>query len=358
MGAKLSYPEVDLKNKVAIVTGGNTGIGYETGKALAFMGAHTIIACRSEERGQQAIDHMKEEGQAAGKEIEVELMKLDLASLQSTKQFIEDFIQKNLPLHLLICNAGIALVTYGKTEDNFELHFQVNHLGHFLICLELLPCMINTDGDKRIVIVSSRAAKAFGVWDPSNLQGDTSYARMKFYGNSKLYNIMTMYALQRRIVDSGITVSSLHPGTVNTEVTRNVEDMWFSWMFKAYLNSFARTPQQGAMTTLNCAVNPSLNSQQAVYYNNCSPEQAPNTARNEQYQEELWGISCDLLKDWMSPEIWSKYSPSTETTATAATQDSGNNDGDDDQPITTTDNEDKPSSADNKPPEGEHEGET
>ncbi|XP_065911860.1 retinol dehydrogenase 11-like isoform X2 [Dysidea avara] len=346
MGARLSYPEVDLKDKVAIVTGGNTGIGYETVKAFAFMGAHTILACRSEERGQQAVDHLKEEGRTAGKEIKVELMKLDLSSLQSTKQFIEDFKQKNLPLHLLICNAGIGGVLHGKTEDNLELHFQVNHLGHLLICLELLPCMMNTDGDKRIVIVSSRAAKFFGVWDPSNLQGDTSYGRAKFYGNSKLYNIMTMYALQRRIVDCGITVSSLHPGTVNTELVRYTDDVWYSWAIKAYFSA-GRTPQQGAVTTINCAVNLSLNSQQAVYYNNCRPEQAPIAARNEQYQEELWRISCDLLKDWMSPEIWSKYSPSTETTSTAAKQDSGNNDGDD-QPTTT---ENKPVADGDKPVE-------
>ena len=73
--------------------------------------------------------------------------------------------------------------------NSISVFNQVNHLGHFLICLELLPCMMNTDGDKRIVIVSSRAAKVFGVWDPSNLQGDTSYGRFKFYGNSKLYNV-------------------------------------------------------------------------------------------------------------------------------------------------------------------------
>ena len=113
-----------------------------------------------------------------------------------------------------------------------NLMYKVNHLGHFLICLELLPCMMSTEGDKRIVLVSS-VLHTDGVWDPNNLQGDVNYRRFKFYSNSKLYNVshvvinsqhynvhcciqvMTMYALQRRAKDCGITVSSLHPGMVS-----------------------------------------------------------------------------------------------------------------------------------------------
>ena len=141
MGGRLSYPgEVNLNGKIAIVTGGNTGIGYETAKAISFMGAHTIIACRSEERATQvkgydrhryilanpldsgampvlmlqAIDRIKEEVQAVGKEANVEFMKLDLGSLESTKNFIERFKQKNLPLHILICNAGIGFAQQGS----------------------------------------------------------------------------------------------------------------------------------------------------------------------------------------------------------------------------------------------------
>ena len=109
---------------------------------------------------------------------------------------------------------------------------QINHLGHFLLCLELLPFMTSTEGDKRIVLVSSMMHSS-GVWDPNNLQGNVSYGRIRFYGNSKLYNVssswlysivqtllqvMTMYALQRRAKDCGITVSSLHPGVVSINV--------------------------------------------------------------------------------------------------------------------------------------------
>ncbi|XP_065911513.1 retinol dehydrogenase 11-like isoform X2 [Dysidea avara] len=277
-------------------------------------------------------------------------MKLDLSSLQSTKQFIEDFKQKNIPLHILICNAGIFLVPLDKTENDLEMHFQVNHLGHFLICLELLPCMINTDGDKRIVLVSSSVHSA-GVWNPNNLQGETSYSRWTFYGNSKLYNVMTMYALQRRVMDNGITVSSLHPGFVKTGLQQG-DIGRSSILIKPMLAlGMAKSPQDGAKTQINCAINPSLNSRQAIFYNsNGRPSQPQVASRNEQYQEELWRISCDLLKDWMSPEIWSKYSPSTETTATAAKQDSGNIDGEDDQPTTITD-ENKPVEDGDKPVE-------
>lgn len=313
MGAKVSVPQVDLAGKVAVVTGGNTGIGYETSKTLALMGAHVVIACRSEQRAAEALSRMREEvaREFPTKQVDVECMQLDLGSFESAKKFATDFKAKGLPLHILINNAGIMAVPFGKTTDGYEMHFQVNHLSHFLMTLELLPLIVETASasrDGRIVLVSSLAHKS-GTFDPANMNGEVSYSRFKFYGNSKLYNVMTMYALQRRLAGTSITVSSLHPGIVDTELTRGVEDMI---PIKSLLNvvkaTAFKTPQRGAFSSLNCAVNPVLNSQQAFYYNEDGVATQPTEiARNEAFQEQLWELSINAVRNCLSAEPLEQY---------------------------------------------------
>jgi len=142
---------VDLSNKVVIITGANTGIGIETANSLASMNGHIILACRDVSRGTAAVDAVKK---ASGNS-KVEVMKLDLNSLQSVREFAKQFQAKNLPLHILINNAGVMWVPYGKTQDGFEMHFGVNHLGHFLLTNLLLDKLKQSRG--RIVNVSSGA---------------------------------------------------------------------------------------------------------------------------------------------------------------------------------------------------------
>lgn len=128
MGAQLSYPVADLAGKVAVITGGNAGIGYETAKALALMGARTIIACRSEEKATAAIDRLKQEASAEfpDRQVAVEFMPLDLGSFQSTREFTAAFKERNLPLHILVNNAGVAwLQQRTLTADGYETQFQV-----------------------------------------------------------------------------------------------------------------------------------------------------------------------------------------------------------------------------------------
>ena len=312
MGAKPSVTQVDLTGRVALVTGGNTGIGYETSKALALMGAHVIIACRSEQRATEALRRMREEvaRESPAKQINVEYMQLDLGSFESTKKFVTDFKNKGLPLHILINNAGIMAVPFGKTADGYEMHFQVNHLSHFLMTLELLPLVTETavSGDGRIVLVSSLWHNQ-GTFDPANMNGEVSYGRVKFYGNSKLYNVMMAYALQRQLGGTNITVSSLHPGVVDTELTRGTQDLKLIRPFVNAMKAIAfRTPQHGAFSSLNCAVNPALNTQQAFYYSeDGAPVQPTEIARNEAHQEQLWELSVNAVRSYLSPEILERY---------------------------------------------------
>ena len=312
MGGQISVPQTDLSGRVAVVTGANTGIGYETAKALAKMGAHTIIACRTEARATEAIQRMRTEVEAEspGKQVDIEYMTLDLSSLQATKQFATTFKERHLPLHILVNNAGIAFVPFAKTVDGYEMQYQVNYLGHFLLTLELLPVVVETarsQGDVRIVNVSS-AAHGWGTLDPNNMNGEVSYSRTAFYGNSKLYNIMVSYALQRRLNGAGVTVSSLHPGTVGTEVGRGLSDIkLLSWTWSA-ASYFIKTPERGAFSSVNCAANPSLNSQRAFYYDSDGNRVEPsNRARDETLQEQLWEISVNAIRTYLSPEILERY---------------------------------------------------
>jgi NAD(P)-dependent dehydrogenase (short-subunit alcohol dehydrogenase family) len=248
----VDQPPSSMRGKVVVVTGGNTGIGYATAKALALLGAHVIIACRSEQRAVAAIHQMKEETGGGSPGLLVEYMHLDLASLDSVRKFSETLHDRNQALDALINNAGISWAHYGLTEDGFEQHYQVNHLGHFLLTLELVPLLLATAGrteDCRVVFVASRR-HAQGVFDLSNVNGDTSYSRYAFYNNSKLYNVMTAHALQRRLKESGITVSSLHPGLVyhprlqNTDrahdlklsrLTQRCLATWLTWWWCLHL---------------------------------------------------------------------------------------------------------------------------
>ena len=316
MGGKVSFPRTPLsKDKVVIVTGGNTGIGYETAKWIAMLGASVIIACRSEQRAMEAIDRMKTEFQAEKEkgtegvtqttELTIEFMQLDLTSLNSTKTFIEQFKASGRKLNVLVCNAGIVYVPLEYTEDGNEMMFQVNYLSHLLLTLELLPIMKQSGDDNRIVLVSSKAHEyhttPFSVENIAAKQyNKESFPRFKYYGNSKLYQVMQMYFMNRKLKDSNVIVSSLHPGVVNTELSRGFQDM--GWMVRGMklFSGFLKSPAEGAETSINAAINPDLKGVRDIYYSNCKPTNTHSDARNERFQEELLNFSMELLKNYIT----------------------------------------------------------
>ncbi|CAI8041845.1 Short-chain dehydrogenase TIC 32 A, chloroplastic [Geodia barretti] len=271
---------------------------------------------------------------ASGKDVKLEFMPLDLASLSSVKQFTVAFLERNLPLHILINNAGIAWLPLEKTEDGYELHMQVNHLSHFLLTLELLPVLESTGretGDVRVVFVSS-STHSWASWDPDSLTGVTNYSRLKTYPKTKLYNIMAAHAFQRRLPDSAITFSSLHPGMVssypsekvNTSIVQGFSDFKTLKYLAGSFMWVARTPKEGAATSINCAVNPQLNSRQCLYYDSCRPTNSSADSRNEGYQEVLWEKSIEMVKHFLSSATLAKYggagSPSSAPPQTEQTE--------------------------------------
>ena len=209
-----------LDGKTVIITGGNTGIGKEVALDLAKRGGRVVIACRDMRKGATAQKEIKEE---SGNE-NVILKKLDLASIQSIHEFTNQVLREEPHIHVLICNAGVMFTPYGRTEDGFELQFGINHLGHFLLT-NLLLDRIKESAPSRIVVVSS-LAQFTGYLDFDDMMWTKRYNPQLAYCRSKLANVMFARELAKRVKGSGVTVCSLHPGTVYTEITRYFFSGW------------------------------------------------------------------------------------------------------------------------------------
>lgn len=323
MGSKISFPRIPIsKDRVVVVTGGNTGIGYETAKWMAMLGASVIIACRSEKRALEAISRMKSdfqrekeqktEGVTQTDDISVEFMKLDLSSLESTKEFTDQFIDSGRQLNTLICNAGIAFHPLEYTEDGNETMFQVNYLSQLLLTFHLLPIMKRSGDDSRIILVSSYGHTVHSTpFTVDKIQGKQhnadNFPRFKYYGNSKLYQILQMYFMNRRLADSNVCVLSVHPGLVDTEVTRGFQDIkWMTWGWKIG-RVFSKSPVEGAECTLNAAVNPALKGVRDVYYQDCKPENTHDDARNKDIQESVLEYSLSRLNDFITDDIRNEW---------------------------------------------------
>jgi NAD(P)-dependent dehydrogenase (short-subunit alcohol dehydrogenase family) len=233
----------DQSGRVAIVTGSNSGIGYETARALATKGAEVILAVRNMDAGKAAVDRITTETPNA----RCEAMRLDLSSLASVRSFVEAFQQKHRRLDLLINNAGVMVPPYSKTEDGFELQFGVNHLGHFALTGLLLDMIRRTSGS-RIVTVSSMAHR-YGEITFDDLNREAEYKPMPTYGQSKLANLLFTYELQRKLdgKETNTIAVAAHPGWTATELQRH------SGLINFLNRFFSQTPREGAWPTLYAA---------------------------------------------------------------------------------------------------------
>lgn len=245
----------DQSGKIVIVTGGNTGIGYETALALYEVGAHVVLACRDLKKAENAADKIRK---LPGKGT-LGLSKLDLSDLADIARFAAQFQMEYNRLDILINNAGVMLPPPMLTSDGLELQFGVNFLGHFALTLQLLSLLTETQ-DSRIVTVSSGAAKQVNEIDFDNLRLEKSYDAQYSYAVSKLANLQFAFEVDRKLKDFGYHVASVavHPGVVYTDLQRFIPQDILE-------NAFAQFSQvseawQGALTTLYAATNPSVKS--------------------------------------------------------------------------------------------------
>lgn len=244
----------DLSGKIALVTGSNTGIGFETVKALYEAGASVTIAARDPEKAQKAIEKINFATVGKG---ELDYGVLDLGNLNSVKIFAENFMQKHSNLDLLVNNAGVMVPPASKTADGFELQFGVNFIGHFALTGHLLPLLKKT-ADARVVTLSSGAATLVNTIDFDNLRLEKSYDEWREYGVSKLADILFSYELDRRFKNAGISAISVaaHPGVTRTDLQRNIPGENLEGMFAAF--DEVMQPWQGALPSLFAATDPSV----------------------------------------------------------------------------------------------------
>lgn len=234
----------DQTGRTAIVTGANSGIGFETARALAAKGARVILACRNERKAEAAISRIRK----AHPDAQVDFGSLDLGDLASIREFSARVVEDLDCVDLLINNAGVMAPPFGKTADGFELQFGTNHLGHFALTGLLLPLILSAN-KARVVSISSLAHRS-GKIDFANLNAEVKYAPWTAYGQSKLANLLFTHELQRRFSDAGkntIAVAS-HPGWTATDLQRN------SGLARFLNPIFAQGIAAGATPTLFAAV--------------------------------------------------------------------------------------------------------
>ncbi|KAF9199779.1 hypothetical protein BGZ49_010063 [Haplosporangium sp. Z 27] len=297
----------DQTGKVAIVTGANTGLGYATMVALAGHGAHVFLACRSEERTLDAIEKAKQEikekyPQAPAPNLE--FLELDLNDMNKCKKAANEFLNKGLPLHILVNNSGIMTTPFALSADGIEQQFAVNHMGHFVFTMTLLD-RIKESQPSRIVVLSSHSHErpVEGGIDFDTLNDEKMSTIVSRYGRSKLANVLFGKALARRLADTQVYVNIVHPGFVATELQRH-NKKFFGPMVLKFLEALtavmAMTPEVGALTQLYAATSPEIEDKdlRGRYFVPIANEIQPSPyALDEELQEKLWAFSEKLVKE-------------------------------------------------------------
>ncbi|GAA1022001.1 putative short-chain dehydrogenase/reductase [Acrocarpospora pleiomorpha] len=287
--------------RVAVVTGGNTGIGFETAKVLAARGASVVLAVRDVDKGKQAAARIAD----AYADADVAVLHLDLASLASVRAAAAELRDTRAGIDLPINNAGVMYTPHMTTVDGFELQFGTNHLGHFALTGLLLDKMLRVPRS-RVVTVSSAGHRQGGPIDFDDLDWKTStYSRVAAYGHSKLANLMFTYELQRRLAGKSETVAvAAHPGGSDTGGSRtsvSLQPVYFRALFALVRPLLIQPAEMGALPLLRAATDPDV--QGGQYYGPAGfqeskglPKVVKSSARSYDVaaQRRLWTISEDL----------------------------------------------------------------
>jgi retinol dehydrogenase-12 len=275
----------DLAGKVIVITGGNAGIGLATARALAARGARLRLLCRSAEKTAPVIDELR---RLAGHD-DMVFVPMDLMKLASVREAARTLLARNEPLHVLINNAGLG-GQRGQTVDGFELHFGVNHLGHFLLT-QLLEQRLRSSAPSRIVILSSKAHYKVKHVDWDLVQGRTRHwTGFPEYSVSKLCNLLHARTLAERLADTGVSVYAVHPGVIASQIWNRIPQP-FRWLFTRRMKSI----EEGARASILCAAAPELAGTTGQYH-----DEDGATKRGS-----ALSLDRDLAQDlWRRSEAW------------------------------------------------------
>jgi len=272
-----------MAQRICMVTGANSGIGKETSKKLAGLGATVVMVCRNQKRGEKAMSEI--EGASNG--AEVELMIADFSSLDSVRALAKTFLEKHDSLHVLINNAGGVNVLRSVTADGFETTFQVDYLSHFLLTNLLLEAL-EKGAPSRIINVSS-ASHYRGHLKFDDLHMKRGYGVMKAYSQAKLAQVLFTYELSRRLEGTGVTVNSLHPGAVATNIWKGSMGPF------SFLGNISRlfliSPQRGAETPAYLASSPQVEGVTGKYYDQMREKQSSAESYDQAVARKLWDES-------------------------------------------------------------------
>lgn len=297
---------VDLSGRVALVTGGASGLGLETVRVLAMRGAHVIIAARDMDKGAAAVDAIQADLPTA----DLEVMQLDLADLDSVRAFTTLFLREHPRLDLLVNNAGVMATPPGKTADGFDMQFGTNHLGHFLLTGRLKPALVasaEAGMAPRVVVLSSRAhQRAMTNLDDPNFES-RDYDKWVAYGESKTANALFAVELDRRWKGDGIRAYSVHPGGIMTPLARHMteEDMaMLSARFNRGDAPQLKSVEQGAATTVFAATSKALAGKGGMYLENAGVARHQDDESLDPTEQEGSGVRSYAQDPEVAKRLW------------------------------------------------------
>ena len=291
----------NMSGKVCVVTGANSGIGKETCRALAQMGAHVVMACRSRERGEAA----QREIIAASGSDKVDLMLVDLASQEDIRRFVGEYKSRYDRLDVLNNNAGAVFSERRESPDGLELTFALDHLGYFLLTLLLLDLIkaSGTPEEKARIVNVSSGAHTTGNLNFDDLQKEQKYGSFKAYGDAKLCNVLFTYELARRLEaeHAPVTVNALHPGFVNTGFGKNNGFLMNTMMLLT--RPFQISVKEGAQTSIYLCSSPEVENATGGYFAKSQAKKSSPRSYDEETQRRLWQVSEELtgLREGATP---------------------------------------------------------
>jgi NAD(P)-dependent dehydrogenase (short-subunit alcohol dehydrogenase family) len=303
-GAETTASEVaegiDLSGKVALVTGGSSGLGSETARVLAERGAQVILTARDVPKGEAVAAAIR----ASTGNQHVEVAELELGSLKQIRAFAQRFLARHPTLHIFVGNAGVMACPAGKTADGFELQFGSNHLGHFLTTCLLVPAL-RQGAPSRVVSVSSRGHHMSPVVFDDIQFERRPYDKWQAYGQAKTANVLFAVGLERRLAPHGVHANALHPGGIMTELARHLQTEDFQFLQTRSRGMKFKSVEAGAATSVFAATAPELEGRGGLYLEDChvaAVNDAPDAldgvksyALDPGNAERLWELSEKLV---------------------------------------------------------------
>ena len=291
---------LDLRSKVILVTGGSSGLGQETARALAAKGAHVILTARDVPKGEAVAAGIR----SATGNPNVELEAVELGSLESIRAFARRVLARHDRLDVLVNNAGVMACPPAKTADGFELQFGTNHVGHFLLTCLLVPAL-RRGAPSRIVSVSSRGHHLSPVVFDDLFFEHRPYQKWPAYGQAKTANVLFAVGLERRLGGHGVHANALHPGAIVTELGRHLEPEDLTFLRSRNPTMQFKTVEAGAATSCFAATAPELEGRGGLYLEDChvaAVNDAPDAldgvksyAIDPENAERLWAVSEKLV---------------------------------------------------------------